>query len=533
MKHTNGQHIGLVAAMAFASLTATAKEAVWLGLSSDWADAANWDNNGSLPAGAGNQGVEFDATTAFQPVLGSAQPGGSYRLQTLTFKTAGWNLSGTGPLTLSKAGLNVGNNLEEPQNPYIRSSGEGTNTVAVPLQLVKPGDGHVQFVSASGNTLELGVVSFENDQTSNLDVTGGGTIRLTGAMSCGDFRAGGGSLVLLDCASASNPFPKSGKIRINDATLRWLRPNQACQGAAPITYLRIDDDGVADLNGNDETFQQVQFALDTTKAGTIDTGAGTLSLSAGNISVGSSSKEPASTATLRGTLARSGSGGFSFLTRRGTQEIDLLLDCDIEAATSCFFKKVDNLYPAGIVVMKGIYKANGKFQVDAGTLRFDNPGTIVFAGAEINVQAGARLEGAAVVCGAVNNSKSLTVTGTLSPGTEHGGLSVVENTLANGSKVMMPVTFKAASTLEIPSLAAGVVNFSTEGGVTVEQGATLDLSVLSNPAPGKYAVLHAERGITGEFAVTGGPSDWAVVTENEGRDICVKIPVKGMVVVFR
>ena len=515
-----------------AGTAAFGKEAVWTGMTSgDWSVADNWDNDGNLPAAVGNQGVEFNAAAPNQPVVNAAVPAeGSKQMTAITFKTAGWTLGGSGSVTVSRANLSGVNDLLNP-SPHVKSSGVGENIISVPLKLVKPSSGNTQFVAAPGNTLTLGAVSFVNDATSNFDLTGGGTFHVTDVVSCGDFRIGNGSLVLLDCKEGVNPLPKSPKVRVVGATLRWLKSNQACQGTNPITYLRIDGNGLADLNGQRETFQQVQFALDTTEAGTIETGAGKLTLSAGTVTVGSSSRIPSSTAVIHGTLAKSGGGGFSFQTRRGTQAADLILDCELADATSCFFQSINN--EGGRVVFKGVYTANGKFQVSGGTLRLENPGVNVFAGAEFNVEAGARLEGAAILRGVLNNAKMLTVKGTLAPGLATGGLQIVESTLANNTKVMMPVVFKSGSTFEIPCLTEGVTNLSTEGGVTVEDEVTIDFSKIVDPPAGTFHLLHAEAGISGTFQVSGLPDGWTYTVDPNGKDLWLKVPQKGLVVIIR
>ena len=509
------------------------KEAVWKGtISRDWSAADNWDNGGYPPAAAGNQGVEFNAAAPNQPIVaGNVPAAGSKQLSAITFKTAGWTLGGSGSVTVSRANLQGVTDLLNPI-PHVKSSGAGENIISVPLKLVKPNSGNTQFVATPGNTLTLGHVSFVNDATSNFDLTGGGTFHVTDVVSCGDFRIGNGSLVLLDCKDGVNPLPKSSKVRVVGATLRWLKSNQACQGTNPITYLRIDGNGLADINGQNETFQQIQFALDTTEAGVIETGTGKLTLSEGTVSVGSSSKIPASTAVIRGTLAKSGGGGFTFQTRRGTQESDLVLDCAINDASSCFFQGVPDVDP-GRVVMKGVYTANGKFQVSGGALRLENPGVNVFAGAEFNVNAGARLEGAAILRGVLNNSKMLTIKGVLSPGMTSGGLQIVESTLANGTKVMMPVVFKSGSTFEIPCLSEGVTNLSTEGGVTVEDGVTIDFSKIVDSSAGTFHLLHAEAGISGVFQAAGLPDGWTYTVDPNGKDLWLKVPQKGLEVIVR
>lgn len=322
----------------------------WAGdTSANWLNPANWSTDPNLPGGTDHSRAYFTnpVDSVYMPILDSAQPSGSFRIQELAFQSSGWTLGGTAPLTLDKGAIQL---PQDTSNPYIRSNGSGTNIVECPVVFGSGTSGYAVAVAETTSCLRLASNLSFNGTGRNLLLAGGGSFILNGTFTGADLMAAEGSTVLLANPSGGTYASTAGlKFRLNNATATWGHDNQI-NATNRNTEVRLDGNATANLNGKSDTFYKLTFAVDSTTCGTLDTGAGGVAYVRSldpMIAVGSSSRIPSATAYVRGTIASS-SGMYEtaqLKTRRGTQDADLVVDANIAGAGSIGIGAVDAAYP--------------------------------------------------------------------------------------------------------------------------------------------------------------------------------------------
>ena len=509
------------------------RNCAWTGNSSTfWSEAANWDSNPSIPAETDTARVFFytPSHSLFMPVVNVAQPSGTNRLQQLTFTNANWTIGGTAALTLD---VGSGSSLGfDTSNPYIKSSGSGTNVISGPVILGSGSQGNAAISSYTNSILRFGSDISFTGVARNIMLSGGGTLILDGAFRGADLILMADTSLFLANATGESYLPSSGlKLRLNGSTATWLNNNQI-NATNKLILIRIDGNATANINGKTDTLNQVTFAVDTSTCGTIDTGDSGLLYIRGTapmVSVGTTNRITTSTATIRGHIAITGTASdtYSISTRRGTPAVDLMLDASIAGLSSISLETINASVSAGVVVFTGTNTYGGGTKIKAGTLRVNTPNASGVGAGKVEVFAGARLEGNGVI-DQTNAASTVVVSGTLAPGDPVGTMRIGSSGSENN------LSLSSGSTLEIRITEAGCAALSVFGSATLTGTTTLNLIASDLPDAGNYLIASASNGIIGDLTQINGLTDTISVHKSaDNKQLWLRISDRSTLVIVR
>ena len=525
-----GKSIIFAAFVSAAALTAPvfAVNTTWVGNSSaDWADNMNWTPNAVPAASTTNDDVFFNSPGLHQPVVSSAQPTGTGFIPRLVFDGNGVHITGAGPLTLDRGNVELNNTRQ-----YINANA-GTNTVSVPLMLGSGGSGTAYFLFANNAAVVLDAPLKFTGAVRNLFLNGLGTLDFRSTFIGADFYAGTGCTLLLNNPAGVAYAPTAGhKVRANGGTVKWLQDNQINATTAPNNILmRVDNNGLADLNGKTDTIYNVYFSLDSTVGGMLDTGeTGLLNIRyiAYAIHVGSASRIPSTTSTINGNVHFMGTQSETarISTRRGTADAELIINAVLSGDCSV---SVDNIADSG-GASGGIVVFNGA-NTYAQTTKVIN-GTLVVNGTtgpgKVEVNALGRLEGTGLI-DPIAPASTISVTGTLAPGAPLGTLTIGS---PNGGE--NDVVFNAGSILEIRADESGAASLVVNGKILTANNAKLRLVATGRVPVGVYTVVDASGGIPGDFAAKEGETDLMRFRRDPGSNIIkLQVSAPGMLLMLK
>lgn len=509
-----------------------ALDSIWVGnTSTTWSTPANWNTDPNIPGQTDNSRVYFGnpSDSAYMPALSSAQPSGTFQIQELVFTNSGWTLSGIDALTLNKGNVALGTGTS---NPYIRSNGTGTNTIECPVIFGSGSGGFAVALAESNSHLKFSSGISYTGSARGMMFAGGGSFELNGAFAGPDLIVSGSSKLMLANASGVALAPTSaGKLRINTGSAQWMYNDQLGKTSSSFSLLRIDGNGYADLNGKTQTVSQITFAIDTTECGTVDTGAnGMLNVFVrdGMIVVGSASTIPTSTAFVRGNIATM-DGVYdtcTIWTRRGTQDVDLVIDAAITGLCSIAIDKHSSWATPGIVVFNGTNTFAGTTKVKAGTLRINTQGAPGISVGKVEVSAGARLEGTSTIDPASSSNK-VRLWGILAPGDPIGTLTIGSSGSEND------IEMNSGSSIEIRMNESGCASLAVFGSIAMTGTTSLDLVAESRPPTGTYLIASATGTIGNFTSITGETGELQVFRSPNNKQLWLRVTDLGTIFIVR